>query len=431
MDYSIAMFDSTRKVLVCFFFLLLTSIAIAQVTNTGSPYSRYGLGDRESLGYSKSQGMGGVAYGICDKNMVNATNPASFTSQDSMSFILDIALKGRYQFSQSGKDQKHRDGAMNIHHVAMQMPAGKYFGLALGFQPYSQMGYTVVRYETDLQLLSKIGNVRYRHHGNGGLSEAFAGFAYSPFKYLSVGVSGRFLFGSLNYSQDMYVPHHALYADVRYDDRWVLRGFGLTAGIQALIPLREAEVIRFGAVVEMFPSLTAERRKDVSQVYLNTSYRVINNYKASDEKLKFPMKFGAGLLYESPTWSYGIDFSYQDWSTFSMRDDQLYTKTLTINGGVQWIPNPTDIRFYLNRVQYRMGVYYEQLPMLLSNTQISNMGITLGLGFPYKYTQSVFHTTFRLGQRGTLSNSLIREWYGEVLLGVSFNDIWFVKRKFQ
>ena len=102
-----------------------------------------------------------------------------------------------------------------------------------------------------------------------------------------------------------------------------------------------------------------------------------------------------------------------------------------MNAGLQWIPNPTDLRYYLKRVQYRFGAYYSQLPMLVNGQSIRDVGVTVGFGFPYKYFTSIFHTAFRLGMRGSTSHGLVRELYGELVLGVSLNDVWFVKRKYQ
>ena len=431
MNCLFAMFKTVGGVLLLLGLLSACNDGSAQVVNTNSPYSRYGLGDRESIGYAKSQAMGGVAYGLRDKNTINGVNPASFTSQDSLSFILDMAFRGRYVVSQSEKDGSHADPSVSVHHIAIQFPLLHYFGVAVGFQPFSQMGYNVTRFETDPKLLSKIGNIRYHHHGNGGLSEAFLGFAFAPHRSISLGISARYLFGSLNYTQDLYVPNHPLYSDLRYDDRLVLRGIGFTGGLQLVLPFQEGDLC-LGATAEMIPLLEAERRLEVKQVYLGASYDVAKNFLTGTEKLTYPIKYGAGLFHKTPKVSYGVDFSMQDWTAFNLRSSQQKNGlSYNLNAGVQWIPNPADLRYYLKRVQYRFGVYYSQLPMRFDNNKINELGVTFGFGFPYRYSGSIFHTAFRMGMRGTTSYGLVRELCAEFVFGVSFNDIWFVKRKFQ
>ena len=63
---------------------------------------------------------------------------------------------------------------------------------------------------------------------------------------------------------------------------------------------------------------------------------------------------------------------------------------------------------------------------LLGGSQVATTGITLGLGIPvFRYYNSV-NLGVDLGQRGSISNSQIRERY--FLFTVSFNlhDIWFI-----
>ena len=54
----------------------MAGMAVAQ-NNTNSPYTRYGYGQLVDQGPANSKGMGGIAYGVRDKNHVNFVNPAS------------------------------------------------------------------------------------------------------------------------------------------------------------------------------------------------------------------------------------------------------------------------------------------------------------------------------------------------------------------
>ena len=81
-----------RAILFVIAVLLLHSGVHGQVVNTESPYSHYGLGEQATGGYVKSVALGGIAQGLRDVNVVNPCNPASYTRQDSMSFILDLSL---------------------------------------------------------------------------------------------------------------------------------------------------------------------------------------------------------------------------------------------------------------------------------------------------------------------------------------------------
>jgi hypothetical protein len=100
------------------------------------------------------------------------------------------------------------------------------------------------------------------------------------------------------------------------------------------------------------------------------------------------------------------------------------------SAGLQFTPNPTALKNYLNRIQYRLGGYYGNTYHKLHGEQLKDYGMTFGLGLPYKNTNSVFDISFCIGQRGTLQNNLIKENYFSVSLNMSLYDYWFIKRKF-
>lgn len=54
--------------------------------NTSSPYTRYGYGNIIDGGYGQSRAMGGLSYGVRPSQYINAVNPASYTSIDSLTF---------------------------------------------------------------------------------------------------------------------------------------------------------------------------------------------------------------------------------------------------------------------------------------------------------------------------------------------------------
>ena len=58
------------------------------------------------------------------------------------------------------------------------------------------------------------------------------------------------------------------------------------------------------------------------------------------------------------------------------------------------------------------------------------MALTLGVGMPLNGTFSNVNIGFELGKKGTTSSNLVQENYANLSIGFSFNDTWFVKRKF-
>ena len=73
---------------------------------------------------------------------------------------------------------------------------------------------------------------------------------------------------------------------------------------------------------------------------------------------------------------------------------------------------------------------YEKTGLMVNSQSINDMGLTLGLGLPLNGTFSNINIGFELGKKGTTSSNLVQENYANFSVGFSFNDTWFVKRKF-
>jgi hypothetical protein len=97
---------------------------------------------------------------------------------------------------------------------------------------------------------------------------------------------------------------------------------------------------------------------------------------------------------------------------------------------MEYTPNSTALRGYYNRVHYRLGGYYSNTYLRIHEKQLQDYGISFGVGLPFKNTNSSFNIGVVVGQRGTLTNNLIKENFSIVNFGLTLHDFWFFKRKF-
>ena len=114
--------------------------AIAQSSGTNSTYSRFGLGllQDQSNGFNKS--MGGVGLGVRMGNRINTANPASYSAIDSLSLILDVGMSGSFGKMKQGSRQVGVNNAtLDFVHAGMHIAKG--LGLAVGYMPYTSIGY--------------------------------------------------------------------------------------------------------------------------------------------------------------------------------------------------------------------------------------------------------------------------------------------------
>ncbi|HNV52383.1 MAG TPA: hypothetical protein PKM28_05805, partial [Tenuifilaceae bacterium] len=82
-----------KKALLVLAFSTLAYISNSQSLNTYSPYSRFGIGIMPNRGFTQNLGMGGVSQAIRNPYGINYLNPASYSAQDSMSFIFDFGVQ--------------------------------------------------------------------------------------------------------------------------------------------------------------------------------------------------------------------------------------------------------------------------------------------------------------------------------------------------
>ena len=129
----------TRNLLLFATFLSVSFASYSQGINTFSPYSRYGIGEVRTRGYANNKALGGISQGIRNGKSVNFLNPASYSSQDSMSFIFDFGLEALGVDYRTNSESNFNSGA-NLHHLAIQFPMSKWLGFSAGIQPFSNVG---------------------------------------------------------------------------------------------------------------------------------------------------------------------------------------------------------------------------------------------------------------------------------------------------
>lgn len=413
--------------------LLSVECVHAQIVNTHSPYSRFGVGLQERQAYSGLMGLGGLSVGVAQKNAVNAANPASYGCQDSMTFLFDFGVQGGYTRYETPDAGVKNAGQANIQHVAMQFPLARWAGMALGFQPYSKLGYDVVRYEKDLRTISEMGRVRYHHTGSGGLNEAFVGLGFDPLPFLSFGLNMHYRFGSMNHKQNLHIPSNATYSEYSSESRYVVKAFVLRGGIQGRIPLDSAwsRSIVLGVTVDYNPYAHAERRLEAATTYRNTTMELARDLEREQMRLQLPFRYGAGMVYESSSWLTGVDFIYEQWGDFAWFGQQQGLKPLMeVRIGGQYTPDAGSLRRYSDRVSYRLGVTYSELPMRIDDQRVHDMALTIGFGLPIGWRRWVGNLAVEVGHRGGFGKNIVNETYCNLHLGVSFIDRWFFKRKY-
>lgn len=75
--------------------LLISSQSMAQ-NMTSSPFSRYAYGDLNDNVPTAYRAMGGVGIGMRNNRVICSAQPASYTSCDSLTFMMDVAASASW-----------------------------------------------------------------------------------------------------------------------------------------------------------------------------------------------------------------------------------------------------------------------------------------------------------------------------------------------
>jgi hypothetical protein len=132
-----------------------------------------------------------------------------------------------------------------------------------------------------------------------------------------------------------------------------------------------------------------------------------------------------------------LDGGFQQWSKYSFFGDNQKLRDMYKGAiGIQYLPNRSAIgsAAYLKRINYRIGARYNTGYLVLNNKSISEYAFSAGLGLPAGGGRFKLFTMLNIsaeyGVYGTTQNQLIQEKYVRFVLGLTFNDRWFIKTKY-
>lgn len=416
------------------------NISKAQTTDalgTYTPYSLYGIGEIVKQGTAINRGMGGIGVGVRDNRYINYLNPASITQRDTLSFMLDFGISQKNFYNSDGKT-KSAYNTFNMHNIVFTAPIYKKSALIVGISPYSDIGYKFESTETDKELVSKYGDIKYQKYGTGSINQFFIGASMNFFKHFSLGAEYIYYFGALDrYSNVMFNTSAGSMRSLETGWDYALGASSARIGIQYFGILdKEKDVdLTVGATYRMAAKLKGDFNRFAYAYDENVRDTVVNTL-SEDAKIKIPQEFSAGFsIRKKDKWMFGFDYMRQDWtkSSFEGADGVKFKPCVAgyYRAGFEFTPNKYDIRYYMKRVTYRLGAYYEQSYVQLGSHQINAAGITFGMSLPIYRLYNAVNVAVDFGQRGTVKENLVRERYVQFVVNISLHDIWFVKHQYQ
>ncbi len=408
-------------------FLLATfiglSICIYSQNNTNSPYTRFGYGDLSNNTNGEYRAMGGTSIAMRSNRSINAVNPASYSSVDSLTFMFDVGISGLLtHFSDANGIRNTFNG--NLEYVTLQFPITGWLGCSAGVLPYSSVGYEFAQngsVSMPVNPQDDPNTIDYTSmfYGTGGISEVYLGLSFELFKHISLGANAYYMFGDIsNYRQLSF--SNSSYSSLQQSNTIKVSDFRFRFGAQFYHTFAKKHEVTLGVIYEFKSKLNGS----FSQIETTTLDTTINSNGGFD----LPAYYGAGLSYTYDNRiTIGVDYSLQEWSkaNYFGRTDSL-NNSQRISIGAEYRHDPLG-KDYFDHMAFRLGGYVETPYVKAFDNNVKNFGISFGIGFPLRNSKTFINTTFEYGKKGTLTT--LREDYFRFTINASFNELWFFKRK--
>ncbi|MEO5570484.1 MAG: hypothetical protein ABIT08_04515 [Bacteroidia bacterium] len=464
---SVKKYKNTLSLLFVFF---STILFLNAQQATISPYTRYGIGQLTGSAFVTQTAMGGIGNAIYVKDRLNYSNPASYSYDTITTF--EAGFKAEGTDLKTGSSSLTASG-ISISYLALGFPIIKTkVGVSIGVLPYSTVGYKVNLIETD----PYAGKVQSTFKGDGGLTRFYLGAGYAPFaglstkfmasaKYkqyiadhdttsiqkinkrnsllsgLSIGCNGSWLFGSIKTQRSVEFLDGTGAYNTRISNSSAHGDFYFNFGMMYTFKMKKDKFFNLG--------LTGATTTNIKSTYNSLWYNYTSTQGLFETVVdtvqfvfqqtgftKIPMYYSGGIATgKTGNWLAGIDFTYQDWTKFesSTSNDTLQT-SYNVSLGGEWVPNKKGFKF-LQKIYYRAGGHYTKTYLNLNTSDIDDYGFSFGFGLPVinkdRIQKAVFNIAFEAGQKGTLKNDLLREQYVRFHIGITINESWFFKRRYE
>ena len=410
---------------ILFFLIITGEVSLAQQT-TGSPYSRFGLGDLNSQFSSVFNSLGGGGYAINDSKIINPFSPASYSSYQSNSFLFSTGINNETIDIQSLTENQTVNN-LSLSHILFGFPLTKKIGSSFGIIPFSSIGYS-------MQNRDDIFGADMLYDGDGGISKVYFGSSIELHQNLSVGANASYLFGGLNRSKRLVFDDETIF-NSRSNSLINIKGiyYEFGAVFSKKIDDNNSQ-ISISLNTSNNTNVDAKRTNLVETFeYSGTNEIVKDTFVNSVEKgsMILPKYTNLGLAYSLDKWLFVFDYSTQNWSDYELfEESDSLINSQRISGGLQYTPDISSVNQFYKRCHYRLGLALNTTPLQINNTQLEDKSISFGIGIPIKKNKSTYDISLILGQRGTTSNNLLKENYVKIGLSMSFEGIWFVKQKY-
>lgn len=415
--------------LFCFFVALEVSGQAAK-----TPYTSFGIGEPYGNALINQQGMAGIGVSQPQFYAINNQNPALLVYNSLLTSFQAGIITERRTISGDTLSETTQGGNMNYLVTAFPIKPGKWT-TSVGLMPYTSVNYRV-QYNDDI--IGSPNEVRVVEEGSGGLTQLYWSNGVRITRALAVGVKASYIFSSIvnTYKNQLINSTQPVNYLAAVEEKAYVKDFAFGTGIsfsKDSLFSRNRYRLSVGATYNFATDLSAtktDRLYRTNTIGDTTDVSVLPS--STDGSFSIPASITVGItLGRGLLWNIGTEFSYQDWTTFRNvqgQNDGLKESWRAAVGG-EITPDPFATENFLKRLTYRVGVSMEENPFLANGAPVRDLGINFGFSVPAGRFNGI-DLAFKYGKRGDKAENTLEENYFKIYFGITFNDQWFIKRKF-
>jgi hypothetical protein len=423
------------KAILAGIILTLGSHSLYAQGQGNTPYSVFGFGELAEQSNTSQDMMGGTGASFSNGFYLNQINPALVVKNRTASgykyVSLNVEFKGNSR-TISNQNSSQNEFGFNLNNLSLTSAITENWAMGLALQPYSMVDYKTV---ITKPVVGGSGEVAtFENSLSGGISRISYINSFRLFKNLYLGAEGHYNFGTIRKDSSSYLFNNTA-NQLRTNSRYNVRGLSYKVGVAYQQKLSEKWKLNAGVVMERSAELQTELLKTFAPYsdlgtgpYLTRSPDTL---MLVTFPITTPTQYRFGISLESQFhWIFAADYHNTRWSGHKNLDkiaEQTLQNTEEYKFGIEYLPNSNSTK-YFNQVFYRVGFATGNGPYVINGQQIKDQRVTFGISMPMGFRNPCYvNMGIALGNRGVITNNLIRENYIRFSLSMNLMGPWYIK----
>lgn len=409
-----------NKIIVTGLLVFMTMTSFSQSISS-SPYSLYGLGSLYESDFGLIPAIGSSGMALPSDRFINNLNPASLAFMYSNHFLFDVGGKAILTSYEDDSKKENRNN-FQFSHIAFAFPITAKSAFSMALKPYSSSTFKISNLSLPIQDSQESYTLDVS--GSGGLNDFDVSYGYRINKKLALGLSTSFLFGNTTDDRNYTIANSVtnIFKKTYYS------GVRPVLGAQYIVDSTFTVGMKFKSPTR----IRASKEQTVSSVNNSGTIVVESELQSETDDYYMPMEIGVGVSKVFKN-NLNLTFDYEKGLWNNTNQSELYGTFVNQDKfalGFSYKKLKFN-RSYFDRIRYAAGLNYDTGYLEIDNQKFDNKSISIGLSLPIDNTFSALNVTYSYGQKGRISNSLIKENYHKLSLNLCLDGIWFVKRKIE